>query len=165
MPWPKRASGYDRGRRSLTRNSACVRVCPSLSPPPPPPVLSHALVRSLQAHKELLQRFGARRDAAIAYMRAVRPDIGAVHTSELTAAEPPLAQTMRGMEALVVSAETEAACAPINAARAAQGMPPVALVVCDLIGGGDGDAEAPKISSSDLRALEAGGGAGGARRG
>ena len=142
-----------------------MRVCPSLPPPPPPPVLSHALVRSLQAHKELLQRFGARRDAAIAYMRAVRPDIGAVHTSELTAAEPPLAQTMRGMEALVVSAETEAACAPINAARAAQGMPPVALVVCDLIGGGDGDAEAPKISSSDLRALEAGGGAGGARRG
>ena len=122
---------------------------------------------SSKKHPELLQPFGERANAAVAFARKVRPgervfavDVGAL----LDPKEPTGAETEPGMQALVVSKETVSGGEAINAGRKQRGFRPLALLVVGLVGssseggqGGQAHDEEPegKISSTDLRAAEA----------
>ena len=68
---------------------------------------------------------------------------------------PPLASTVQDMCALVVSRETLAGAAAVNAQREARGFPPLEIVAVGVVGGVGDDDEArrrSKLSSSALRA-------------
>lgn len=68
---------------------------------------------------------------------------------------PPLASTVQDMCALVVSRETLAGAAAVNAQREARGFPPLKIVAVGVVGGVGDDDEArqrSKLSSSALRA-------------
>ena len=68
---------------------------------------------------------------------------------------PPLASTVQDMCALVVSRETLAGAAAVNAQREARGFPPLEIVATGVVGGVGDDDESrrrSKLSSSALRA-------------
>ena len=68
---------------------------------------------------------------------------------------PPLASTVEDMRALVVSRETLAGAAAVNAQREARGFPPLEIVAVGVVGGVGEDDESrqrSKLSSSALRA-------------
>lgn len=68
---------------------------------------------------------------------------------------PPLASTVQDMCALVVSRETLAGAAAVNAQREARGFLPLKIVAVGVVGGVGDDDEArqrSKLSSSALRA-------------
>jgi len=108
-------------------------------------------------HAALVQPFAAREAAARAFLTAVRPGLR-IESSELSEAAPKAA-TMAAMQCCVVSRETAQGGAALQQARATRGLPPLTLLVVDLVGAAGGGQEAVplgrKLSSSALRELEA----------
>jgi pantetheine-phosphate adenylyltransferase len=101
-------------------------------------------------HAEHLQPFDARRQAVAAFLAAQRSDL-AYDLVELT--EPTGGTTtIAGVSAMVVSPETLPAVAAINAARAENGLAPLAPLAIDFVGGDD---DASRVSSTKLRQLAA----------
>jgi pantetheine-phosphate adenylyltransferase len=104
-----------------------------------------------------LEPYAAREAAALDYMRRVNPALTVTGGPLADPAVPPLCATERDFDAIVVSEETVAGAEAINAARAGLGFPPLVVVVVPLLA-----ADGGKLSSTDLRGGEAGGGDGGA---
>ena len=109
------------------------------------------------AHKERLQPYATREAAAASFAVAVRPALAVETAPLLDPAAPTAADVDPAMTALVVSQETVGGGDRICAGRVAAGLPPLALAVVGLVGGGGGDS---KISSTDLRAADEGLGVG-----
>lgn len=110
-----------------------------------------------KAHKERLQPYATREAAAASFAVAVRPALAVETAPLLDPAAPTAADVDPAMTALVVSQETVGGGDRICAGRVAAGLPPLALAVVGLVGGGGGDS---KISSTDLRAADEGLGVG-----
>ncbi|KAG2492810.1 hypothetical protein HYH03_008970 [Edaphochlamys debaryana] len=134
-----------------------------------------------KSHRELLQPYDVRKDAALSYLQAVRPDLQVSAGPLSDPKEPTAAETDPDMEALVVSVETLAGATAINAGRKARGFRPLTVVTVPVIGlprsgagagaggsgaggagavsgagsGGAAALMAGKLSSSGLRAAEA----------
>jgi len=119
-----------------------------------------------KANRALLQPLAARRDAAAAFLRSVRPGLAVTSGVLSDPSAPTAAETDAGMQALVVSRETLAGAQAINAGRAHRGFAPLAVAVVGLVhgggrggGGGDGSGGGQgtdgKLSSTQLREREA----------
>jgi len=111
-------------------------------------------ILAAKPYASLLQLFSHRADAAAAYLRRVRPSLR-VDASELQEG-PPKAATLDWMQALVISRETAAGGEAVQEQRAARSFPPLAMLIVDLVGAASQAPLARKLSSSGLRALEAG---------
>lgn len=107
-------------------------------------------------HAELLEPYDTRRDAAIAYMQAVHPGLHITGGPLLDPKEPTAAATDAKMEALVVSQETVSGAEAINEDRRQRGFLPLTIVVVDLVGKGSKELKGQKLSSTALRARDAG---------
>ena len=109
--------------------------------------------------KELLQPFDDRVASAVAVVQAVHPDglfsPEAIVSCLAKTEEPPKAATMSEMQALVVSRETVSGALRINAMRVEAGFEELEVITIDLVGADNQNADAPKVSSSDLRQADA----------
>eukprot|EP00191_Tetraselmis_sp_GSL018_P018844 CAMPEP_0177580374 /NCGR_PEP_ID=MMETSP0419_2-20121207/1521_1 /TAXON_ID=582737 /ORGANISM="Tetraselmis sp., Strain GSL018" /LENGTH=314 /DNA_ID=CAMNT_0019069227 /DNA_START=257 /DNA_END=1201 /DNA_ORIENTATION=- len=117
-------------------------------------IASDALLAN-KGNADLLQRYAEREANAVEFLRRVRPGMD-VRPGPLTdPSEPPLAATMREMEALVVSRETTGGAEWINGHRRTRGFGPLDVLVVGLVGADGQDAGSAKLSSSGLRAKRA----------
>lgn len=107
---------------------------------------------SKKAHREWLQPYEARRDAALEFMRAVRPGVEAQAGALSDPSAPTQAELDEGMQALVVSRETLAGGEAINRGRVGRGFAPLRLLVVGVVGE---RADGSKLSSSELRERDA----------
>jgi len=105
-----------------------------------------------KAHRDLIQGYAERAAAAEAFVRAVHPGVQVAAGPLENPREPPLAATLREMEALVVSRETTAGADWIQGVRRDLGFAPLRVLVVGLVGGGG---EGTKLSSTALREEEA----------
>ena len=105
-----------------------------------------------KAHRDLIQGYAERAAAAEAFVRAVHPGLLVAAGPLEDPREPPLAATLREMEALVVSRETTGGADWIQGVRRDLGFAPLRVLVVGLVGGGEGGA---KLSSTALREEEA----------
>ncbi|KAL3135396.1 hypothetical protein ABBQ32_007580 [Trebouxia sp. C0010 RCD-2024] len=101
-------------------------------------------------HAELLQSYDERRDAAVKFIQAVRPELRVQTAALRDPQEPTGAATMPEMEAIVVSKETVKGAHDINLWRQEHGSTPLTVVTVDLVGR-QGSSTANKLSSTRLR--------------
>lgn len=108
-------------------------------------------------HSHLVEPYETRAESARAFLRQCLPPERSVdvRVGPLDAS-PPLAATIRDMNGLVISRETISGAEALNDVRATAGFDPLAFVVVDLVGA-DSSSSAVKLSSTDLRARDAGG--------
>jgi len=106
-----------------------------------------------KAHRDLIQGYAERAAAAEAFVRAVHPGLQVAAGPLEDPREPPLAATLREMEALVVSRETTGGADWIQGVRRDLGFAPLRVLVVGLVGGGA--EEGTKLSSTALREEEA----------
>lgn len=107
-------------------------------------------------HSHLVEPYETRAESARAFLRQCLPPERSVdvRVGPLDAS-PPLAATIREMKGLVISRETISGAEALNDVRATAGFDPLAFVVVDLVGA-DSSSDAVKLSSTDLRARDAG---------
>ena len=105
-----------------------------------------------KAHRDLIQGYAERAAAAEAFVRAVHPGLLVAAGPLEDPREPPLAATLREMEALVVSRETTGGADWIQGVRRDLGFAPLRVLVVGLVGGVE---EGTKLSSTALREEEA----------
>lgn len=107
-------------------------------------------------HSHLVEPYGNRAESARAFLRQCLPPERSVdvRVGPLDAS-PPLAATIRDMNGLVISQETISGAEALNDVRSTAGFDPLAFVVVDLVGA-DSSSSAAKLSSTDLRARDAG---------
>jgi pantetheine-phosphate adenylyltransferase len=106
----------------------------------------------------LLEPYAAREAGAVDFMRRVHPGLRCSAGPLSDPRVPPLCATERDFDAIVVSEETIHGADAINAVRAGLGFPPLVVVVVGLVA--SSAASHAKLSSTDLRAVEAAGGGG-----
>jgi len=108
-------------------------------------------------HSHLVEPYETRAESARAFLRQCLPPERSVdvRVGPLDAS-PPLAATIRDMHGLVISRETVSGAEALNDVRATAGFDPLAFVVVDVVGA-DSSSGAVKLSSTDLRARDAGG--------
>lgn len=104
-------------------------------------------------NRELLEPYAAREAAAVDYMRGINPRLRVVAGPLVDPKVPPIAATDASFDAIVVSEETIPGALEINRVRAGLGFAPLAVVVVGLVAPGR---QAAKLSSTDLRAADAG---------
>lgn len=110
-------------------------------------VTSTALLAN-KKYAKVLQPFEARRDAVLRYVTSVRNDIE-FEVDEISDM-PGGTDAIEGVEALVVSPETEGAVGAINTLRRAKGFGDMGKIAIAYVGGAtDGE----RVSSTKLRAL------------
>lgn len=108
-------------------------------------------------HSHLVEPYETRAESARAFLRQCLPPERSVDVRiGPLDASPPLAATIRDMNGLVISRETISGAEALNDVRATAGFDPLAFVVVDLVGA-DSSSSAVKLSSTDLRARDAGG--------
>jgi len=107
-------------------------------------------------HSQLVEPYETRAESARAFLRQCLPPERSVdvRVGPLDAS-PPLAATIRDMNGLVISQETISGAEALNDVRSTAGFDPLAFVVVDLVGA-DSSSSAAKLSSTDLRARDAG---------
>ncbi len=136
-------------------STSCSRSLPLSAPPS----LNHratcspAAEKLLQGkrHRELLEPYSLREEAAVSYMQAVNPGAEVVAGPLTDPNEPPRAATEARFDAIVVSEETIEGAHWINRVREGLGFKPLVVVVVGLLPSKD----APKLSSTELRDKEA----------
>lgn len=89
----------------------------------------------------------------VEFIRSMNPSLQ-VASGEL-GEQKPLAVTSEGMEGIVVSRETVAGATWINDERKTLGYKPLSVVAVNLVGAISQMANAKKLSSSDLREMDA----------
>ena len=104
-------------------------------------------------HRELIQSYAERAAAAEAFVRDVNPSARVAAGPLEDPAEPPLAATLREMDALVVSHETVGGAEWIQGVRRDRGLKPLEVLVVGLVAQGHA-AGGEKISSTALREAE-----------
>lgn len=119
-----------------------------------------------KANAHLLDSYEHRSVAAKEFLESVRPRLRVEMSALLDPAAPPKAATMADITALVISRETATGGAKLQQMRRDHGIEEALdLVLVDLVGAPSQAADAPKLSSSALRSMDAtnggGGGAGG----
>merc|ERR1711977_479096 len=115
-------------------------------------ITSEALL-SKKRNRELLESFESRREHVVEFIRSMNPSLQ-VASGEL-GEQKPLAVTSEGMEGIVVSRETVAGATWINDERKTLGYKPLSVVAVNLVGAISQMANAKKLSSSDLREMDA----------
>ena len=107
-------------------------------------------------HGHLVEPYETRAESARAFLRQCLPPERSVDVRiGPLDASPPLAATIRDMNGLVISQETISGAEALNDVRSTAGFDPLAFVVVDLVGA-DSSSSAAKLSSTDLRARDAG---------
>merc|ERR1711977_132495 len=136
-------------------------------------ITSEALL-SKKRNRELLESFESRREHVVEFIRSMNPSLQVavgvlddvscapmpkqfiiqVASGEL-GEQKPQAVTSEGMEGIVVSRETVAGATWINDERKTLGYKPLSVVAVNLVGAISQMANAKKLSSSDLREMDA----------
>lgn len=110
-----------------------------------------------KSRREWLQPYEDRSNAALAFIRAVRPSLSVSAGALCDPAEPTQAELDPEMQALVVSHETLPGGEAINVGRSKRGFETLKLVVVGVVGQ---RADGSKLSSTVLREQDAIGGSG-----
>ncbi|QDZ23256.1 cytidylyltransferase-like protein [Chloropicon primus] len=125
-------------------------------------------------NRELLETFDTRKDRVEEFIRCMNPSLQVaigvlgdvsrapmpqefvmqVDSGELNAGKP-LAITSESMDGIVVSRETVSGATAINDERATLGYEPLVVISVNLVGATRQNTDAKKLSSSDLRELDA----------
>lgn len=105
-----------------------------------------------KSHREWLQSYEQRKDAAVSFMLAVRPTLSVAAGALRDPKEPTQAELDPDMQALVVSKETLPGGDAINVGRVARRFAPLRLVVVSMV---RERADGSKLSSTELREQDA----------